>query len=169
MSDEEIEQRLGVDRVRERVWMTIDCRHREHRPRACVRMLLQVIHEVGIGIQEVKSQAPALSLEELALAITQFVAHILWVKARLGLHIKHDKWNGALARRGSQPLESTHNAIGANHIPIFVWECRIFIQARGLTLCNGTISEVEHAEWLPFNGHDALINGVRQIEQIGPA
>ena len=64
-------------------------------------MLLHVIHEVGIGIQEVKSQAPALSLEELALAITQFVAHILRVKARLGLHIEHDKWNRALARRGS--------------------------------------------------------------------
>src|SRR5437762_11785962 len=101
MSDEVIEQRLGVDRVRERVWVTIDCRHREHRPRVCVRMLLHVIHEVGIGIQEVKSQTPALSLEELALAITQCVAHIVGVKARVGLYIKHDKWNSAPARRSS--------------------------------------------------------------------
>src|SRR6266511_6455989 len=100
--------------MRERVWVTIDCRHREHRPRACVGMLLQVLHKVRIGIQKVKSQALALSLEKLALAITQFVAHIVWVKARLGLHIKHDKWNGALARRGSQSLEGTHNALGAN-------------------------------------------------------
>src|SRR3989442_5523235 len=113
-------------------------------------MLLQVIHEVGIGIQEVKSQAPALSLEELALAITQFVAHIVGVKARVGLHIKHDKSNGALARRGSQPLESTHDALGANHVPIFVWESRIFIQPRSLTFCNGTMPEVEQQPCLPF-------------------
>src|SRR2546425_12443748 len=105
-------------------------------------MLLQVIHEVGIGIQEVKSQAPALSLEDLALAITQFVAHILWVKARLGLHIKHDKRNGALARRGRQPLETTHDALGANHVPIFGWESRIFIQRRGLTFRSGTMPAV---------------------------
>src|SRR5260221_12413119 len=102
-------------------------------------MLLKVIHEVGIGIQEIKSQAPTLSLEELALAITQFVAHIRVVKARLGLHIKHDEWNGALARRGSQSLKGTRNALGANHVPIFVWDCRILIQARGLTFCNGTM------------------------------
>src|ERR1700730_15764904 len=146
LSDEVLEQRLGVDRVRECVWVTIDCRHREHRPRVCVRMLLQVIYEVGIGIQEVKSQTLALSLEELALAITQFVAHIPGVKARVGLHIKHDKWNGALARGGSQPLESTHDAPGANHVPIFVWECRIFIQARGLTFRNGTMPEFEHRQ-----------------------
>src|SRR3977135_504749 len=132
-------------------------------------MLLQVIHEVGIGIQEVKSQAPALSLEELALAITQFVAHIVGLKARLGLYVKHDKWSGALARRGSQPLERTHDALGANHVPICVWECRIFIKARGLTFCNGTMAEVEHAELLPFNGHDTFINRVRQIEQVRPA
>src|SRR5438309_2569962 len=106
-------------------------------------MLLHVIHEVGIGIQEVKSQAPALSLEELALAITQFVAHIVGVKARFGLYIEHDKWNGALTRRGSQPLEGTHDALGANHVPIFVWQRRIFIEARGLTFCNGAMPEVE--------------------------
>src|SRR5438034_11785350 len=106
-------------------------------------MLLQIVHEVGIGIQEVKSQAPALPLEELALAITQFVADILGVEAGVGLHIKHDKWNGALARRGSQPLESTHDALGANHVPIFVWQFRISIEARGLTFCNGSMPEVE--------------------------
>jgi hypothetical protein len=81
----------------------------------------------------VKSQALAFSLEELALAITPLVAHIRGVKARVALHIKHDKWNGALARRTSQPLESTRNALGANHVPIFVRQCRILIEARGLT------------------------------------
>src|SRR5437867_8195622 len=106
-------------------------------------MLLQVIHEVGIGIQEVKSQAPALPLEELALAITPFVAHILGVEAGVGLHVKHDEWNGALARRSSQPLESAHDALGANHVPILVWQFRIFIEARGLTFGNGAMPEVE--------------------------
>src|SRR5258708_20832245 len=108
MSDQVLEQRLGVDGVRERIWVTIGCRHRE----VCVRMLLHVIHEVGIGIQEIKSQAPTLSLEELALAITQFVAHVRGVKPRLGLHIKHDEWNDALALRGSQSLQGTPNTLG---------------------------------------------------------
>jgi hypothetical protein len=81
----------------------------------------------------VKSQAPALSLEELALAITPLVALILGVEAGVGLHSEHDKWNGALARRRSQLLKSPHNALGTNHVPIFVWQCRIFIEVFGLT------------------------------------
>src|SRR5262249_10266878 len=133
-----------------------------------VRISVHIIHVIGIGVQEVKSEALALSLEELTLAIAQLVAYIAGDNTRIGLHSKHDKRDRALARRGSQPLESMHNALGANHVPVFAWECRIFIQARALLFRNGT-PEVEHAEWLPFNGRDPLINGVRQIEQVGLA
>src|SRR5215471_3819443 len=129
-------------------------------------MLLQVVHEVGIGIQEVKSQAPALPLEELALAITQFVTYIVGVKARVGLHVEHDKWDAAFARRGRQPLESTRDPFYPNHVAEFVRERRILIQARGLTLCNSALLEVEQQRRLLSSGHDPLVSGVRQIEQV---
>src|SRR5437762_11060316 len=88
------------------------------------------MHVVGIGVHEVKSQTPAFSLEKLALAITPLVAFVVGDDTRVGLHGKHDKWNGALARRASQLLERAHNAFGANHVPILLWQCRIFIEVR---------------------------------------
>src|SRR5436190_15498168 len=128
-------------------------------------MLLQVIREVGVGIQEVKSQAPAFSLEELALAITPLVAHIFRIQARVGLDIEHEKWNGAFARRASQLLESTLNAPGTDHVPVFVRQRRIFVEVRRLTLCSGALPEVERRR-LWSNAHDALIDGVRQVEHV---
>ena len=63
---------------------------------------------------------------------------------------KTAEWNrGAYLVRGlghCSACHSTRNALGANHVPIFVRECRIFIQARSLTFCNGTMPELEHAE-----------------------
>jgi hypothetical protein len=97
-------------------------------------MLFQVVHEVRIGIQEVKSQALAFPLEQLALAIAQLVAPIRGVEAGVGLHIKYDQWNAALAHRSNQLLEGTHDALGAHHVPVFVWHCRIFIEVSGAAL-----------------------------------
>ena len=77
--------------MREAVWVTIGFRYGEDRRQVRVWVLVQIIHVVRIGIQEVKSQASTLPLEELALAITPLVALILGVEAGIGLHTEHDQ------------------------------------------------------------------------------
>src|SRR5713101_946071 len=118
--------------MRDAVWVSIDFGHCEDGRQVRVWVLIQVIRVVRISIQEVKSEASTLSLEELALAITPFVALICGVEAGIFLHSENDKWNTALPGRSSELLESTHNALGADHVPIFLWQCRIFIEVFGL-------------------------------------
>src|SRR3954447_11117409 len=103
-SDQVIEDRLSVDCMREAVWVAIDFGHGEDGRQVRVRVLVQIRRVVRISVQEVKSQASTLSLEELALAIAPFVALILGVEAGIFLHRKHDKWSLALAGRSREPL-----------------------------------------------------------------
>src|SRR6516162_6788757 len=150
--------------MREAVWVTIDFGHGEDgRPACLLWVLVQIIRVVRIRIQQVKSEASTLSLEELALPITPLVALVLGVETRIGLHGKDDEWNIALARRGREPLESTHNALGANHVTVLLWQRRIFIEVFGLPECRGPVHEVER--WrVSLEPHDTVVNGIRQIE-----
>ena len=77
--------------MREAVWVTIDFGHGEDGRHVLAWVLGQILRVVRIGIQEMKSQASTLSLEELALAITPLVALLLGVEAGIGLHTEHDQ------------------------------------------------------------------------------
>src|SRR4029078_2967676 len=106
--------------MRDAVWVSIGFGHGEDGRQVRVWVLVQIIHVVRIGIQQVKSQTSTLSLEELPLAITPLVALILGVEAGIGLHSEDENCNIALAGRSCEPLESTPHALGTDHVPIFV-------------------------------------------------
>ena len=53
--------------------MTVNSGYRKIR----VRMLLLILHERAIGVDEVESEALALSLEQLTLAVAQLVAYVI--------------------------------------------------------------------------------------------